>query len=177
MLWGEGRRSLLWCRPGLPPPSGAVSAVLLLWAVHWPSWSSEGPVWVGRWGRVSCSSESPRQEMSDTAALQLPALHSTGGRAGTVTTIYSTAPLGTQSDILESITGQVPTASYKPTCPKLGTFRLLKAALDSAALRIKLKGFPGGAVVESLPANAGDTGSSPGLGRSHVPRSNWAREP
>ena len=39
------------------------------------------------------------------------------------------------------------------------------------------KGFPGGAVVESLPANAGDTGSSPGLGRSHMPRSNWAREP
>ena len=38
-------------------------------------------------------------------------------------------------------------------------------------------GFPGGAVVESLPANAGDAGSSPGLGRSHMPRSNWAREP
>ncbi|KAJ8798002.1 hypothetical protein J1605_016885 [Eschrichtius robustus] len=37
--------------------------------------------------------------------------------------------------------------------------------------------FPGGAVVENLPANAGDTGSSPGLGRSHMPRSNWAREP
>ena len=33
-------------------------------------------------------------------------------------------------------------------------------------------GFHGGAVVESLPANAGDTGSSPGLGRSHMPRSN-----
>ena len=32
--------------------------------------------------------------------------------------------------------------------------------------------FPGGAVVESLPANAGDTGSSPGPGRSHMPRSN-----
>ena len=32
-------------------------------------------------------------------------------------------------------------------------------------------------MVENLPANAGDTGSSPGLGRSHVPRSNWAREP
>ena len=30
-------------------------------------------------------------------------------------------------------------------------------------------GFPGGAVVENLPANAGDTGSSPGLGRSHMP--------
>ena len=32
-------------------------------------------------------------------------------------------------------------------------------------------------MVESLPANAGDTGSSPGLGRSHMPQSNWAREP
>ena len=38
-------------------------------------------------------------------------------------------------------------------------------------------GFPGGAVVESLPAGAGDMGSSLGLGRSHMPRSNWAREP
>ena len=32
-------------------------------------------------------------------------------------------------------------------------------------------GFPGGAVVENLPANAGDTGSRPGLGGSHMPRS------
>ena len=32
-------------------------------------------------------------------------------------------------------------------------------------------------MVESLPANAGDTGSSPGLGGSHMPRSGWAREP
>ena len=39
------------------------------------------------------------------------------------------------------------------------------------------RGFPGGAVGENLPAGAGDTGSSPGLGRSHMPRSNWAREP
>ena len=38
-------------------------------------------------------------------------------------------------------------------------------------------GFPGGAVVESLPASAGDTGSSPGLGGSRMPRSGWAREP
>ena len=30
------------------------------------------------------------------------------------------------------------------------------------------EGFPGGLVVENLPANAGDTGSSPGLGRSHM---------
>ena len=36
----------------------------------------------------------------------------------------------------------------------------------------KTRGFPGSAVVGSLPANAGDTGSSHGLGGSHVPRSN-----
>ena len=41
---------------------------------------------------------------------------------------------------------------------------------------IKLKniyrlGFPGGAAVESLPANAGDMGSGPGPGGSHMPRS------
>ena len=38
-------------------------------------------------------------------------------------------------------------------------------------------GFPGGAVVKNPPANAGDMGSSPGLGRSHMPRSNEARAP
>ena len=38
-------------------------------------------------------------------------------------------------------------------------------------------GFPGGAVVENLPANAGDTGSGPGLGGSHMLRSSWACEP
>ena len=35
-----------------------------------------------------------------------------------------------------------------------------------------LSGFPGGAVVENPPANAGDMGSSPGPGRSHMLRSN-----
>ena len=35
----------------------------------------------------------------------------------------------------------------------------------------KKEGFPGGAVVENLPANAGDTGLSPGLGISHMPQS------
>ena len=32
-------------------------------------------------------------------------------------------------------------------------------------------------MVESPPDNAGDTGSGPGLGGSHMPRSGWAREP
>ena len=39
-------------------------------------------------------------------------------------------------------------------------------------LKIGLGGFPGGAAVKNPPANAGDTGLSPGPGRSHMPRSN-----
>ena len=35
-----------------------------------------------------------------------------------------------------------------------------------------LGGFSGGAVVKNMPANAGDTGMSPGAGRSHMPQSN-----
>ena len=38
--------------------------------------------------------------------------------------------------------------------------------------KIESWGFPGSAVVKNLPANAGNTGSSPGGGRSHMPRSN-----
>ena len=34
-----------------------------------------------------------------------------------------------------------------------------------------LSGFSGGAVVKNPPANAGDTGLSPGPGRYHMPRS------
>ena len=33
-------------------------------------------------------------------------------------------------------------------------------------------GFPGGTVVKNPPANAGDTGLSPGPGRSHMLQSN-----
>ena len=45
------------------------------------------------------------------------------------------------------------------------------ASQENSIKHLEKRGFPGGAVVESLPANAGDMGSSPGLGRSHVPRS------
>ena len=37
--------------------------------------------------------------------------------------------------------------------------------------------FPRGTVVKNLPASAGDTGSSPGPGRSHMPQSNRSRVP
>ena len=58
-------------------------------------------------------------------------------------------------------------------------FWFVHSLLPNALKRVKnyIRGFPGGAVVENLPANAGDTGSTPGLGGSHVPRSNWARGP
>ena len=60
----------------------------------------------------------------------------------------------------------------------LGYFTILKKLTCSFCplKNVNNWGFPGGAVVENLPANAGDTGSSPGLGGSHVPQSSWARE-
>ena len=51
------------------------------------------------------------------------------------------------------------------------TRRLCDLKLSQPFLKV-IEGFPGGAVVGNLPANAGDTGSSPGLGRFHMPRSN-----
>ena len=39
------------------------------------------------------------------------------------------------------------------------------------------KEFPGGTVVKDPPANAGDTGLSPGLGRSRMLQSNYAHAP
>ena len=44
----------------------------------------------------------------------------------------------------------------------------------SNPIMVKAKGldFPGDAVVKNPPANAGDTGSSPGLGRFHMLWSN-----
>ena len=38
-------------------------------------------------------------------------------------------------------------------------------------------GFPGGTVVGSPPADAGDMGSCPGPGGSHMPQSGWACGP
>ena len=41
-----------------------------------------------------------------------------------------------------------------------------------AATNTQCRGFPCGTVVKNPPANAGDMGSSPGPGRSHMPWSN-----
>ena len=57
----------------------------------------------------------------------------------------------------------------------------LVRATNGNRMEVPLKGkhwdFPGGTVVKNPPANAGDTGSSPGPEGSHMPRSGWARVP
>ena len=62
-------------------------------------------------------------------------------------------------------------------CQKSVMRKRARKSLCIWKLKTIFLGFPGGAVVESLPANAGDTGLSPGLGGSHMPQSNYAREP
>ena len=53
---------------------------------------------------------------------------------------------------------------YDPAIPLLGIY-LEKNMVQKDTCR----DFPGGTVVKNLPANSGDTGSSPGLGRPHMP--------
>ena len=48
--------------------------------------------------------------------------------------------------------------------PRHTLIKLTKIKFKEKILKAAREGFPGGAVVENLPANAGDTGSSPGLG-------------
>ena len=50
----------------------------------------------------------------------------------------------------------------QPKCP----------STDEWIKKMWYRDFPGGSVVKNLPANAGDTDSSPGPGRSHMPQSN-----
>ena len=49
---------------------------------------------------------------------------------------------------------------------------MLEIKINITKMKSAFRDFPGGAVVKNLPANAGDTGSSPALGRSHMLRSN-----
>ena len=59
-------------------------------------------------------------------------------------------------------------------CHFLGNGELVVLAFLGKGNIIKEKrisGFPGGSVVENPPATAGDMGSSPGPGRSYMPRS------
>ena len=55
---------------------------------------------------------------------------------------------------------------YDPAIPPLGTYP------EKTIIQKESWGFPGGTVVKNPPANGGDTGSSPGPGRSHMLWSN-----
>ena len=65
-----------------------------------------------------------------------------------------------------------PSSSNSPKWPTQRERGGAPATCSLGLLKNMELGFPGGTVVENLPANAGDTGSSPGLGRSHMPWSN-----
>ena len=74
---------------------------------------------------------------------------------------------------------EVSQGRYKVSCylgTHCATLKIEKKELDQLwgliTLKIVTGDFPGGAVVKNLPANAGDAGSIPGPGRSHMPRSN-----
>ena len=49
---------------------------------------------------------------------------------------------------------------------------LVGIKLEKTLIQKDICGFPGGAAVKNPPVSAGDMGSSPGSGRSHMPRSN-----
>ena len=65
---------------------------------------------------------------------------------------------------------------HKRLCPKgQSTHEKLLRLIShygNSNLNYMVQDFPGGAVVKNPPASARDTGSSPGLGRSHMLRSN-----
>ena len=70
----------------------------------------------------------------------------------------------------------LPGPGLEPVSPALAG-RFLTTAPPGKSHKPVAPGFPGGAVVKNLPANAGDTGSSPGPGRPHMPWNNlspWA---
>ena len=53
-----------------------------------------------------------------------------------------------------------------------GKIFMLASDFSMVTIKEKTGDFPGGSVVRNPPANAGDTGSIPSLGRSYMPQSN-----
>ena len=47
----------------------------------------------------------------------------------------------------------------------------MKVSQEMFCKEMSTEGFPGSTVEKNLPANSGDTGSIPGPGRFHMPRS------
>ena len=55
---------------------------------------------------------------------------------------------------------------------RLYEFQNLKCSIRFCFQNPIARGFPGGRVIKNPPCSAGETGSFPGLGRSHMPQSN-----
>ena len=71
---------------------------------------------------------------------------------------------------------KLPLPLFFPSSVSNSLYPLWNFSFCSAHFKI-FRDFPGGRVVKNPPANAGDTGSSPGPGRSHMPWSNEAHAP
>ena len=63
-------------------------------------------------------------------------------------------------------------SKWEKKSTKLFIYRMILLLFLHMIIKKYSGDFPGGAVVRNPPANAGDTGSIPGPGRPHVPRSN-----
>ena len=48
--------------------------------------------------------------------------------------------------------------------------KVFEVKMEIWSIKSKGRGFPGGAMIKNPPANVGDTGSTPDLGRSHMPQ-------
>ena len=86
--------------------------------------------------------------------------------------LYTENPKDATRKLLELINESGKVAGYKNNAQKSLAFLYTNDEKSEREIKETLPGFPSGAVVENLPANVGDTGSSPGLGRSHMPWSN-----
>ena len=115
------------------------------------------------------------QSAEPKAGVQLPALISPGYLATIcnlpLQALYFAFPL------ISSCTPPATSLSRRTICFKapylLGLCLVMSHSEPVSSLLKAVAGdFPGGAVVGNPPAKAGDTGSSPGPGRSHMPRSN-----
>ena len=84
---------------------------------------------------------------------------------------------------IESVMPSNPAILCRPRLLPPSSSPSIKVFSNESILRIRWHfrkgqaGFPGGSVVKKLPANAEDTGSTPGPSRSHVPISDQTHAP
>ena len=136
----------------------------LTWSWHW---YSESDIWAWPAGFLLDSAERERERERETRGWLQGWRWEEGLACPCMPVVPATITLamllhiGSDTSFLKQ--------QLKPVCSFSNT---LRTSFMTPSQRQQPQGFPGGTVVKNLPANAGDTGSSPGLGRSHMPRSN-----